>query len=71
MPLSLFIENHHFDQGSYTFPDFDDCTDQCGFALQLTIELCKLGPNYSYGDEDSFRDCLYSHFVKDHVSKNK
>ena len=69
MPLSLFIDNHHFDQGSYTLPDFDDCMDQCGFAFQLTIELCKLGPNFPFGDKDSFRDCLENHFVKDHVSK--
>ena len=57
--------------------DGDDCTEDCGFELQITLNLCKLGGlnpppgqvQNGFGDEDSFRDCLQNHLVLDHVSK--
>ena len=53
-----FLVNNHFDT--------DECTEDCGFELQLTIELCKLNKTI---DEVSFRDCLENHFAPDYVNK--
>ena len=54
-----FLVNNHFDT--------DECTEDCGFELQLTIELCKLNKTI---DEVSFRDCLENHFAPDYVRKS-
>ena len=56
--LLSFSVKHHFDP--------EDCTKECGFELQVTLALCNLAGS---ADEDSYRDCLESHFVPDHVSK--
>ena len=50
-----FSVSHHF--------DYDDCTQECGFELQLTMELCKIGAGTG-----AFSDCLENHFVS--VGKN-
>lgn len=55
--IYLLLVNHHF--------NVDDCTDECGFELRLTIELCKASGTE---DEESFRDCLVNHFTPDHVN---
>ena len=55
--LDNFSVNHHFDP--------DDCPEDCGFELQLTMELCKISAGTG-----AFRDCLENHLVNDSVSKN-
>ena len=61
--LDNFSVNHHFDP--------DDCTEDCGFELQLTMELCKIAAGaLQIPDEGAFRDCLENHLVNDSVSKN-
>ena len=54
-----FLVNNHFDT--------DECTEDCGFELQLTFELCKLNKTI---DEVSFRDCLENNFAPDYVKKS-
>ena len=54
-----FLVNYHFDT--------DECTEDCRFELQLTIELCKLNKTI---DEVSFRDCVENHFAPDYVNKS-
>merc|ERR1712045_21151 len=39
----------------------DDCLEDCGFELQLSLEMCKIDPA-NKADEDSFRTCLESSF---------
>ena len=43
----------------------DDCTEECDFGLQITIELCKANGT---DDEESLRDCLENHFSLDFVN---
>ena len=46
--------------------DPDECTEECGLELHLTIELCKLNDNTV--DEDSLTDCIWSQFTSDDVN---
>ena len=57
MALFSILVNHGF--------DVDDCTEECDFGLQLTIELCKANGT---DDEQSLRDCLENHFALDYVN---
>ena len=64
---NIFLEKKNFSV-SHHF-DYDDCTQECGFELQLTMELCKIGAGtLQIPDEGTFRDCLENHF--DSVGKN-
>ena len=53
------LVGHHFNP--------EDCTADCSFELQLSLELCK--QNETVVDEDSLRGCLESLFSPDSVSK--
>jgi hypothetical protein len=53
-PLVQRLAKHHK-------PSTTDCEEDCGFELQLALELCSL----SYDDEESFKGCLESKFSED------
>merc|ERR1711983_34449 len=44
--------------------DTDYCTEECGFELELTLELCKLNES-AIADEGSYRNCVEDHFAPD------
>ena len=58
---------HHKTRNELKKPD---CTEECGFQLQLTLELCNIHDGtLPIPDEGEFKNCLVNHFVQDHVSK--